>query len=210
MSAGQPERLVYLRSKIGDCQRCTLAAERQKIVFGDGDSTSGFVLVGEAPGAEEDNQGFPFVGASGALLNTWLEVAGLTRAGVYITNVVMCRPPYNRTPFDPEISACSPYLQAHLHILDPKVLVLVGKTAANVLLAPVEEYRSLGEWVHLCETKGPRGYPLPVSKRIVPTYVIPHPSAELRAEVRGPLTGQATALLFAARQHVEEFHTRKA
>jgi uracil-DNA glycosylase family 4 len=119
--------------EIGNCQRCVLARYRDKIVFGEGDPEARIMFVGEAPGAQEDATGRPFVGASGKLLTSWLETLGMQREDVFIANTVKCRPPENRDPYPPEKEACSPFLHAQLAIIRPRVLVALGRHAANTL-----------------------------------------------------------------------------
>ena len=128
------EKLLYLQhDKIGNCTRCGLHTKRNTIVFGDGAPGAAICFVGEAPGADEDKSGHPFVGAAGRLLNNLLFDVGLHREGVYICNVVKCRPPGNRDPEPDEIAACSPFLHAQIFLVQPKVLVAVGRYAGNLL-----------------------------------------------------------------------------
>lgn len=134
MDVSTADRLEYLRlNKIGDCQRCPLARYRKSIVFGEGDPAARIVFVGEAPGAQEDAAGRPFVGASGKLLNAWIEALGMQRGDVYIANVIKCRPPDNRDPYPQEKETCSPFLHAQLFLIRPRVIVALGRHAANTL-----------------------------------------------------------------------------
>jgi uracil-DNA glycosylase len=132
---GQQEALVRLRQMMQGYQGCTLAQSAQNLVFSDGNPGAEIVLVGEAPGAEEDLQGKPFVGPSGQLLDAVLASIGLDRQRVYITNVVPYRPPFNRQPTATEIACWMPFLRQHLAILAPRVLVCVGSVAYKALLA---------------------------------------------------------------------------
>jgi uracil-DNA glycosylase family 4 len=117
------------------CTKCPLAhAGRTQVVFGVGARDADLVFVGEGPGAEEDKQGIPFVGRGGQLLTRLIEGIGLTRAEVYIANVVKCRPPGNRDPLPEEIASCRPYLEAQLRFLAPRVLVTLGNFATKLLL----------------------------------------------------------------------------
>jgi DNA polymerase len=117
------------------CVKCPLAtAGRSQVVFGVGSRDADLVFVGEGPGAEEDKQGIPFVGRAGQLLTKLIEGIDLTRDDVYICNVVKCRPPNNRDPLPEEITACRPYLEAQLDLLDPKVVVTLGNFATKLLL----------------------------------------------------------------------------
>jgi DNA polymerase len=126
--------LQDIRDEIGDCQRCKLASGRHHIVFGDGNPTARLVFVGEAPGADEDASGVPFVGRAGQLLNKIIEAIGMKREDVYICNVVKCRPPENRTPERDEIDACQGFLHRQLAIIKPKIIVSLGTPAAFTLL----------------------------------------------------------------------------
>ncbi len=116
----------------GDCRRCLLCEGRAHVVLPDGDPRSPLALVGEAPGATEDEQGRPFVGRSGKVLDRILEEAGLSRSSVYITNTVKCRPPNNRVPTQEEMDACLPFLEEEL--ADRKVIITLGRSAARDLL----------------------------------------------------------------------------
>lgn len=116
------------------CTRCRLASTRTQVVFGVGDPNADLLLVGEGPGEQEDLSGEPFVGRAGKLLTSLIEEIGLTRADVYIANVVKCRPPGNRDPQPGEIEACRPYLEAQMDFIRPKVVVTLGNFATKLLL----------------------------------------------------------------------------
>ena len=140
-------RLDQVRSELGDCKRCKLCSGRKNLVFGVGNPKARLVFVGEGPGAEEDNQGIPFVGAAGQLLTKMIAAMGYSRDEVYICNVVKCRPPGNRNPEPDEIAACQPFLEAQLHAIRPEVIVALGKFAAQTLLrtdTPITRLR--GQW----------------------------------------------------------------
>lgn len=127
-------KLEYLRRQnVGDCQRCPLCRTRNSIVFGVGSAEADLMFVGEAPGADEDRQGEPFVGRGGQLLNRWLETLGLRRQDIYIANVLKCRPPGNRDPRPQEVERCSPFLQAQIRAIEPKVIVALGRHAGMLL-----------------------------------------------------------------------------
>jgi uracil-DNA glycosylase len=127
-------KLEYLRKRnVGDCQRCGLARSRTNIVFGVGNPEAKVMFVGEAPGADEDRQGEPFVGRAGARLNVWLDAIGLARSDVYIANVLKCRPPGNRDPRPDEVDRCSPFLQAQIRAIAPRVIVALGRHAGTLL-----------------------------------------------------------------------------
>jgi len=128
------EELTKLINEIGDCRRCPLHEKRKKIVIGDGNLYSKVIFVGEAPGEEEDNQGLPFVGKAGQLLNKILAAIDLKREDVYICNIVKCRPPQNRIPFPKEIETCEPFLTRQIEIINPKLIVALGAPAAQTLL----------------------------------------------------------------------------
>jgi DNA polymerase len=128
------DSLVKIREDIGDCQRCKLCATRTHIVFGTGDPKAKLVFVGEAPGADEDAQGLPFVGRAGQLLTKIIEAIGLSRDHVYICNVIKCRPPENRFPEKDEIASCSPFLVRQLEVISPKVICCLGAAAAQTIL----------------------------------------------------------------------------
>jgi DNA polymerase len=126
--------LTVIREEIGDCQRCRLAGGRKNIVFGVGNPQAHLVFVGEAPGADEDEQGEPFVGKAGQLLTKMIEAMGYGRDDVYICNVIKCRPPGNRNPEPDEVAACEPFLKKQLAALRPRMIVTLGKFAAQCLL----------------------------------------------------------------------------
>lgn len=126
--------LQLIREEIGDCTRCALHKGRNKLVFGDGGAQARLLFVGEGPGADEDEQGLPFVGRAGQLLNNMIAAMGLKREEVYIANVVKCRPPGNRTPEPEEANTCSPFLFRQIDVVRPEVVVALGATAATCLL----------------------------------------------------------------------------
>ena len=126
--------LDEILSFIGDCHRCPLGDTRTTLVFGTGNPLARVVLIGEAPGKNEDLKGEPFVGAAGHLLNELLAEAGLARTDVYIANVLKCRPPGNRDPEAAEIETCTPFLREQIRVLDPEVLVTLGNFATKFVL----------------------------------------------------------------------------
>ncbi|MBN1551417.1 uracil-DNA glycosylase [bacterium] len=125
--------LENIKSIVGDCTRCRLHENRNKIVFGDGNPSPEIVFVGEGPGQEEDIQGLPFVGRAGKLLDRILKAMGLLRNEVYICNVVKCRPPRNRNPELDEIETCSQFLNKQLTVLRPRIICALGNVAAGFL-----------------------------------------------------------------------------
>ncbi len=143
----RPAALRTIREDIGDCTRCRLHKGRKNIVFGVGNPNAELMLVGEGPGADEDEQGEPFVGRAGQLLNNMIAAMGLKRSDVYIANVVKCRPPQNRTPEKDECDICSPFLMRQIEVIRPKVIVALGAVAAKNLLAINESMANLrGHW----------------------------------------------------------------
>lgn len=124
-----------------ECRKCRLAETRKNVVFGEGNPKAGLFVIGEAPGADEDAQGRPFVGRSGQLLDKILLAIGFERKDVYIGNIIKCRPPENRNPLVDEIECCKPWLMQQLDIINPKVLLLLGRVAANTIL---ENTQSMG------------------------------------------------------------------
>jgi uracil-DNA glycosylase len=129
-----PETLEQIRQDLGDCRRCKLAPTRKTIVFGEGNPHAELVFVGEGPGADEDEQGLPFVGRAGKLLNRMMQTVGLKREEVYICNIVKCRPPGNRTPEKDEIDSCSPFLYRQIESIKPRLVCCLGAPAARTLL----------------------------------------------------------------------------
>ena len=130
--------LEQVRADLGECTRCKLHRHRTQIVFGVGNPKAGLVFVGEAPGADEDAQGEPFVGRAGQLLTKIIEAMGMRREDVYICNIIKCRPPNNRTPEADEIVACQPFLLEQLRAIGPKFICALGGPAAQTLLQTKE------------------------------------------------------------------------
>lgn len=162
--------LAAIAVEAATCTLCGLSAGRTNVVFGAGDADADVVIVGEGPGQREDEQGLPFVGPSGRLLDRLLGEIGLTRERVYITNVVKCRPPRNRDPRDEEIAACKPYLRSQLTLVDPRVVLTLGNFASKLLLRTTRGITRL------------RGHAYPWWRRyLVPTF---HPAAALRGSAR--------------------------
>jgi DNA polymerase len=134
-SKNAAEALVAIREDIGDCTRCKLhALGRTQVVFGVGNPTADLMFVGEAPGADEDEQGIPFIGRAGQLLTKIIEAINLRRDDVYIANIIKCRPPQNRNPEPDEVASCEPFLFRQIDVIKPKVIVALGKYAAQTLL----------------------------------------------------------------------------
>lgn len=133
-SAEAKIRLEVFAKEISTCTRCGLHEERKQTVFARGTGSSGLCFVGEGPGADEDAQGFPFVGKAGQLLDRMIEAMGFGRDDVYVCNIVKCRPPKNRKPEPDEMAACRPYLAEQLELVNPEVIVALGATAVEGLL----------------------------------------------------------------------------
>ena len=167
--AGREDRQSALEALCGavqGCEQCQLSEKRQKVVFGSGDVRADLMFVGEGPGAQEDRQGLPFVGPAGELLTRIIEAIDLRREDVYIANIVKCRPPGNRDPLPEEVRACRGYLEQQISLVRPRVLVALGRVAAQTLLGMDRSLgRMRGEWF---EVLG------------VPTRVTYHPAALLR------------------------------
>jgi uracil-DNA glycosylase family 4 len=149
------EALRLIREDLGDCTRCPLHRQgRKQIVFGVGNPNADLMFIGEAPGADEDLQGEPFVGRSGQLLTNMIKAMGLSREQVYIANIIKCRPPGNRAPEREECATCSPFLMRQIEAVKPKAIVALGAVAAKTLLAihaPMSELR--GQWFDFRGTK---------------------------------------------------------
>jgi len=168
--------LKLIREDLGDCTRCKLHQQgRKQIVFGVGNPRAELMFVGEGPGADEDQQGEPFVGRAGQLLNNMIKAMGLKREDVYIANVVKCRPPGNRTPERDECDTCSPFLMRQISVIKPKAIVALGAVAAKNLLAinaPMSELR--GHWYDFKPAGSDPAWP---GARLAVTY---HPAFLLR------------------------------
>ncbi|MEW6066308.1 DNA polymerase [Desulforamulus profundi] len=159
--------LEQLALDMQHCTRCGLAEGRNKLVFGMGNPGARLMLIGEGPGKDEDEQGLPFVGRAGQLLDRVLAAINLTRQEVYIANIVKCRPPNNRVPSRAEAVACLPYLYRQIELIKPGIIVLLGNTALQNLIGPEARItRMRGQWL---ESRS--------GIKIMPTY---HPAAVLR------------------------------
>jgi uracil-DNA glycosylase family 4 len=165
--------LPEIRAELGDCTRCKLHSTRTSIVFGVGAADTPLMFVGEAPGEQEDKRGEPFVGPAGQLLDKMIEAMGWTRATVYIANTTKCRPPGNRNPQPDELAQCMPFLHAQIAAIAPRIIVALGRPAANQLLgtdAPISALR--GKFHDYARATTDR-----VSLKIMPTF---HPAYLLR------------------------------
>lgn len=159
-------------AEIADCTKCPLHETRNRTVPGDGPLDAKLMLIGEAPGKDEDEQGKPFVGRAGRLLTEALEMEGLNRQKVYIANIIKCRPPDNRLPKAGERKTCLPYLLRQIEIVDPKVIVLLGNTSIKAIVNKTGVLSLRGEFI---EHEG---------RLYLPTL---HPSAVLRNRTRLPM-----------------------
>ena len=165
------ETLEEIRADLGDCQRCKLAPTRKTIVFGQGTPRAELVFVGEGPGADEDEQGLPFVGRAGQLLNRMLQFVGIKREDVYICNVVKCRPPGNRTPERDEVEACSPFLYRQIESIRPRLVCCLGAPAVKTVLGLKEGILKLrGRFYDFAGTKA--------LATVHPAYVLRNPREE--------------------------------
>lgn len=139
--------LARLETKASSCVACELSQGRNQVVFGAGDPDADLMFIGEGPGAEEDRQGLPFVGPAGELLTKIIRAIGLERQQVYIANIVKCRPPGNRDPKPDEVTACRKYLEGQIELIAPRVIVLLGRVAAQTLLGnDLNLGRMRGQW----------------------------------------------------------------
>ncbi|HHH36170.1 MAG TPA: uracil-DNA glycosylase [Gammaproteobacteria bacterium] len=159
-----------LEARVAACTRCELHRTRTRTVFGVGNREADWLIVGEAPGADEDRQGEPFVGRAGQLLNEMLLAIGLKREAVYIANILKCRPPRNRDPRPEEVASCEPYLKRQVALLQPVIILAVGRVAAQNLLksdAPIGAMRGR------CYRYGEAGIPVVVTYH--PAYLLRSP-----------------------------------
>lgn len=165
-----------LRARVLHCERCQLHQTRSQGVFGVGDPRARLMLIGEAPGAEEDRRGEPFVGRAGKLLDEMLRAIGLSREAVYITNVLKSRPPNNRDPRPDEVAACEPYLRRQLELISPCLILALGRVAAQYLLKSTQPLGRLrGQW----HCYGPRSTPLWATYH--PAYLLRSPGDKRKA-----------------------------
>jgi len=163
------DEFEILKQEVNQCTKCDLSKTRTNVVFGEGARNAKIMLIGEGPGYYEDQQGIPFVGKSGHLLDKILNVCGFSREEhVFIGNIVKCRPPNNRDPLPEERETCIPFLYKQIEMIDPKIIILLGATALKGLIDPNARITKVrGEWM---EWKG---------RLVMPTF---HPSALLRNE----------------------------
>lgn len=164
-----------LKAALSSFDGCDLKLTATNLVFADGNPQSRIMLIGEAPGAEEDRQGLPFVGATGQLLDRMLAAISLDRTKVYITNILFWRPPGNRTPTPSEVAACLPFVERHIALVDPTHLLLLGGLAAKTLFGSPEGILKLrGRWVEV-QTTG-LAAPIPALASLHPAYLLRQPA----------------------------------
>jgi len=146
---GRTDDLESLRNKVLTCRQCALSQTRNNVIFGEGFVNAGIMIIGEAPGRDEDIQGRPFVGLSGQLLDKIMDACGFTRREhVYISNIVKCRPPDNRVPSPAEAEICLPWLLNQIEIINPKIMILLGATALKYMTGPnLRITRDHGKWI---------------------------------------------------------------
>lgn len=168
------QELKKLNDECALCENCGLCSTRTNLVFGDGEPGTGIMLVGEGPGEQEDIQGIPFVGRAGQLLDDMLKMIDLDRSKLYIANIVKCRPPKNRDPFPEEQNACRAWLDRQIQLIDPKIIICLGRIAAAALIH--EGYRITREHGQWQDVNG---------RRMTAIY---HPSALLRDVNKRPET----------------------
>ncbi len=179
------EELVAVFHEARACTRCALSGSRTQVVFGAGNADADLMLVGEAPGAEEDRQGLPFVGRSGALLTQMLEEAGLSREQVFIANTLKCRPPANRDPSPGEVETCRPWLYEQIRLIEPRVVATLGNFATKLLS---------GDPTGITRVRG-TARARRLGGRAVWLYPLFHPAAALRATGTAELLRQDIAAL---------------
>lgn len=163
----KPDSWEQLRADVFECKLCTLCTTRTQTVFGEGNVNANWLFIGEAPGENEDLQGTPFVGEAGKLLTEMLRAMSLTREDIFIANILKCRPPQNRDPHSNEIQQCRGYLNRQIALVQPKIIIAVGRIAAQTLLETIEKIGKLRGQVYTVEN--------------IPLIAIYHPSYLLRS-----------------------------
>ena len=174
-AAAAADSLEALREAMAAFDGCPLKQTAKSLVFGEGTAGAKLMFIGEAPGAQEDRQGVPFVGPAGQLLDRMLAAISLQRSDVYITNILPWRPPGNRTPTDSEIAACMPFIERHIDLVAPEILVLVGGTSAKTLLGTTQGImRTRGKWLDYTR----EGLAAPIAARAIlhPAYLLRSPA----------------------------------
>ena len=175
-SSEAPSDWEALAAAVSGCERCSLCTSRTQTVFGVGKRDADWMIIGEAPGADEDRQGEPFVGKAGQLLNEMLRAAGFDRGDVYIANILKCRPPKNRDPRPEEVASCADYLNRQIEMVAPRLILAVGRIAAQNLLHREEPVGRLRGEVHRLEPSG-----VPVVVTYHPAYLLRSPAQKRKA-----------------------------
>lgn len=170
-----------LEQAVRSCQRCPLHRTRTRAVFGVGDRRASWFVIGEAPGGEEDRQGEPFVGRAGQLLNAMLKAIGLAREQVFIANILKSRPPQNRDPRPEEVRECIPYLYRQIELVDPTIILCVGRVAAQTLLGTDTPIGKLRGKLHHLAPMYPMGKPRPMIVTYHPAYLLRSPAEKRKA-----------------------------
>lgn len=165
-----------LADEVRECRSCVLCEKRKQTVFARGNPAAELCFIGEGPGADEDAQGEPFVGKAGQLLDKMIAAMGMQRDEVYICNIVKCRPPENREPLPPEVSACLPYLTKQLEIVEPKVIVTLGNVPLKALFNVQGIMKLRGTWRLY-------GGAIPVMPTYHPAYVLRNPTPQVKGDV---------------------------
>jgi len=174
-AAKAADTLETLREAMSAFEGCPLKQTAKNLVFGEGPVRPKLMLIGEAPGAEEDRQGYPFVGPAGQLLERMLKAISIERSDVYITNILPWRPPGNRTPTDTEIAACIPFIERQIELVSPEILILVGGVSAKTLLGTTHGImRTRGKWLEYKREGGLEG--IPARAILHPTYLLRSPA----------------------------------
>ena len=169
LNSNQIDVWKALEKNVSSCQKCSLHESRTQTVFGFGDTNADWLFIGEAPGKDEDIKGEPFVGRAGRLLNEIIFASGLTRESVFIANILKCRPPNNRDPHQEEVESCFVYLKKQIELINPKIIIAVGKIAAQQLLNTDQTMADLRGSIHS------------FGKKDIPLVVIYHPAYLLRS-----------------------------
>jgi len=165
-----------LEARVSECTRCELHSSRTRTVFGVGNHSADWLVIGEAPGHDEDQQGEPFVGRAGQLLNAMLRAAGLQREQVFIANILKCRPPDNRDPKPEEVACCEPYLLRQIELIRPRLILAVGRIAAQNLLNTQTPIGKLRGEVHQFRDTG-----IPVIATYHPAYLLRSPTEKRKS-----------------------------
>jgi uracil-DNA glycosylase len=187
-----PENMDWqtLKATVSVCTLCGLEKSRTQTVFGAGNPHADLMFIGEAPGANEDKQGEPFVGRAGKLLNLMLNAIDISREQIFITNIIKCRPPNNRDPLTHEVAACSPYLQQQIALIKPKLVVVLGRIAAHYLLDTKTALGSLRSKLHYYGQ-----YQTPLIVTYHPAYLLRNPADKKKSFIDLQFIAQQLAII---------------